>query len=774
MIGLSLSTTLLLLLSLTCLLVFTRTRVGRWPIGLPVSIVVAATAARLAAGPGSEPGPWLPTALVMLLPLAISGHIFRGMWWPQRLFLGALGITCVAYLAIVLRVTFAGGLPVLGIVLSSVLLLLEVGAILLTFVFAYEMADVFGREVCDPVVPSGGDAYRPRVCLQVPAYNEPPELVRQTLEALARLDYPNFLVQVVVNNTTDEALWHPVRQACAELGSRFHFIHLPQWPGFKAGALNEATRRLAPDVEVVAIVDADYMVAPDFLSACVPYLSDPGIAFVQTPQHYREWRDSAYLRGLFHAYRYFFDVTMVSRARANSIIFGGTMGMIRVSVLREIGGWAEWCITEDAEASLRILARGWRAVFLNRPFGEGLMPLDFDGLRRQRFRWAFGGIQILRRHFGLLLGRIPSSLTAAQRYHYLVGGLGWFGDVIGVGLGLFLLVATPLIVFGHIVLLRQLTGAILVLPLFLLVSGLLRLGWALKLATGARWRDVPFAIMVMLALSWTVAQASVRGLFQARGVFLRTPKSKGPSRLRRAIVATWLESAIAIGCFALIPAVVLVGPRPLSAVIALLLGWQVIAWGSAPGASLLSQGIRLTPARIVFRRSPQNRGGRARGGPVGARALALGPVLAVMAFMTLVPAVATSPRGDDAIAKALGDAGLITLPALVIAPPRAASPASKPAPSPTSSRVDQGGAALYPTPAGSGGNGPAPQPSNYPTPGSSPSQPPAPPTPLATPTPTPPQQTPSPGQPTPTPRPTGPPSPVPSPTSHPTPSPGPR
>lgn len=185
------------------------------------------------------------------------------------------------------------------------------------------------------------------------------------------------------------------------------------------------------------------------MTNCVPHFADPTVAFLQTPQHYREWRDSPYLRGLFYAYRYFFDVTMVARARVNAIIFGGTMGLIRLRVLRDIGGWAEWCITEDAEASLRILAEGWKSVYLGESYGQGLMPLDFDGLRRQRFRWAFGGVQILRRHFGLLIGLKRSKLTMWQRYHYLVGGLGWFGDLVGVGLSAFLLLTAPLLVIGQ-------------------------------------------------------------------------------------------------------------------------------------------------------------------------------------------------------------------------------------------------------------------------------------------------------------------------------------
>ena len=64
------------------------------------------------------------------------------------------------------------------------------------------------------------------------------------------------------------------------------------------------------------------------------------------------------------------------------------MGLIRRSAFIKIGGWNQECITEDAEASLRMLGAGYRGVYDPTAYGEGLMPLDFDGLKKQRFRWA--------------------------------------------------------------------------------------------------------------------------------------------------------------------------------------------------------------------------------------------------------------------------------------------------------------------------------------------------------------------------------------------------
>ena len=668
-----------------------------------------------------------PIFVILIVAVATLDFLLRTIHWPARLFFATLVVATVAFAGVLLTVTFTTHGPALGLGLSIVLVVLEMGALALTLVFAYEITEALGRDMPAAPRPLNADSYRPRVCLQVPAYNEPPDLLRQTLDALSRLDYPELTIQVIVNNTTDPQLWMPVEEECRRLGPRFRFIHLPSWPGFKAGALNEATRRLDPDVEIVGIVDADYVVEPEFLSACVPYFASPDVAFVQTPQHYRDWRDSPYLRGLFYAYRYFFDVTMVARARVNAIIFGGTMGLVRRTSLQEIGGWAEWCITEDAEASLRLLARGWKSVYVNQVFGAGLMPLDFDGLRRQRFRWAFGGVQILRRHVGTLIGLKRSRLTLAQRYHYLVGGLGWFADPLAVGLAFFLLATSPFLALGHPLLLRQLVGVLLVLPIFLLVAGLLRLAWSIHEACGAPWRDTPLAAMVMLALGWTVTRACVGALVLQRGVFLRTPKVRTPSRVGRAVLGTLPESLVAAACAVMAVAVGLFGPRTLGLAVATLLVWQVMAWGSAPLASLLAQGIPLTPARILFKRSPQTTGARPSPLTPRHRRLLVAAVVVVAAIL-LTPAIVTAPGADSSFQQAINAA----LPPVI---------ANLVSPSPSGSTAGPGTGPTKPPVITS----PSPSASPSPSVSSSPStRPTGPPTPVASPSPSHPAPSPTP------------------------------
>ena len=678
-----------------------------------------------------SPGFTLTGCLALAVVTVAAHRITRGWTWLAAQQLVSVALAFILYIAYSIAVTVdhAGSRHlVLWVLAGSVIILLgEVAAVSLAISYLFEILDVLGRRRRDATPaqrPTGGD--QPWVVVQVPMYNEPYELVRETLMALAHLDYPKYLVQVVDNNTKDPAVWMPVQDLCARLGSRFQFLHLDPWPGFKAGALNEATRRLPPEVEVIAIVDSDYVVHPGFLSATVPYFADPEVGFVQTPQNYRDWRDDRYLRGLFHSYRYFFDITMPARAHRNAIIFCGTMGLIRRSALEEIGGWNPDCITEDAEASLRILGRGYRGVYVRKAFGEGLMPLTFDGLKKQRFRWALGGIQILRQNWRELapFTHHELRLTPAQRAHYLVGALQWFGDAT-LGAFTVLLLGTAIATAAHHRLpVAQLTGAVLVIPVVFLAFGLLRAVWALRSSGDLTWGDAGRALRVWFALSFTVTRADIQGLLVAKAQFLRTPKRRdGMGSLARALWSARAETALAVASILAAAAMEVRSFGFTTTILAALLLFQGSVYLCAPWASLAADGITLTPLRRIYLNSPRSVGERA---DERSRAAAVPLGIGAVAFAGLVVAFATagpsgpqpfsSGVGGPVIAAAPPPTGATPTPAPSASPSPSLSPSPSPTTSPTPSRTAGPSASPSPRPSASPSAAPSPTASNSPSP----------------------------------------------------------
>jgi glycosyltransferase involved in cell wall biosynthesis len=549
------------------------------------------------------------------------------VWLPVTGRWGARGHLCwaattylfVVYLAFMLWWTFASGLGIAGTVAGLVLWLLEVAAAALGAAYLWELCDALGRaswarRVGEHELPESPAGTPPFVCLQVPCYNEPPDMVIETLQSLQAIDYPRFEIQVIDDNTDDEALWRPVEAWCREHGVKF--VHLSDWPGFKSGALNYALEHLVDDsCDLIGVVDSDYQIDPDFLQRCVPLFADERVGFIQAPQDYRDWENDAYFRRLYYSYSYFFAVSQPSRNERDGAIFAGTMGLIRRRALEAVGGWDEWCITEDAELSLRLLRAGWSGLHVDRSFGKGIMPLTFEALKGQRFRWCFGGIQILRRQWrSMLPGRRTreNDLSPAQRWAYLTGAIQWYGDLLGLVFYVFLLVGAANIAFGEGLLYRKLTGFLLAAIPLLVVLGLVRAVALLRRGTGASWGDAFGAFFIWQSTSLTVARASVQGLFAKRAVFLRTPKTHEEPSLSDAVRANWGECLLgALGLAGIAAALTDVssygGP-----LLAVLLLWPTMSFLAAPSNSLSARRAALPPDLRERRRTEHLRSGGRR------------------------------------------------------------------------------------------------------------------------------------------------------------------
>ena len=433
-------------------------------------------------------------------------------------------------------------------VVSGVLLLLGMlGVILVLLAEAHEWAEahwVTSRRRLGPPMRANGEP-QPKVSIHVPAYNEPPDMVIETLEALARLDYSNFEVLVIDNNTRDEAVWRPVEAHCAKLGERFRFFHVAPLAGFKAGALNFALRQTAADAQIVAVIDSDYVVDPNWLSELVPGFQDPRIAIIQAPQDYRDEGQSAFKAMCYAEYRGFFHIGMITRNERNAIIQHGTMTLVRRDRLEGAGGWAEWCITEDAELGLRIFEAGYQANYVPTSYGRGLMPDTFIDFKKQRFRWAYGAMQTLKSHARSLFTE-GGSLSPGQRYHFVAGWLPWVAD----GCNMLFNIAALAWSAAMICLPRQIDPPLVmysVLPLSLFTFKLAKLVHLYRVRVGANFRQTAAAAIAGLALTHTIGTAVLKGLFTRGEPFFRTPKNGDSQRALQALGAARDETIMMLG-----------------------------------------------------------------------------------------------------------------------------------------------------------------------------------------------------------------------------------
>jgi cellulose synthase/poly-beta-1,6-N-acetylglucosamine synthase-like glycosyltransferase len=405
--------------------------------------------------------------------------------------------------------------------------------------------------------------YTPLVSIHVPCYSEPPELVIQTLNALAALRYQNFEVLVIDNNTKDEKLWRPVEAHCNRLGAHFRFFHVDPLAGAKAGAVNFALKYSNPAAEVICIVDADYIAEADFLDRYLPLFSNPKTGYVQLSHDYHSWEKSRFLTAAYQMYVNFHKICLPNFCEYDAGFTVGTMCLLRRTALEEAGGWAEWCLTEDSEVAVRIQALGYGGHSLADTGGRGLIPETFEGMKKQWFRWAAGPVQQFQRHWRLYVGLHPTKLSLAQRANEIMHSFSHFPHVYSLIVSL---VLAPLAV---LLALRWGDGPLPpVSPgvlVYLIVSSITV--WV------SRWisfnylnlyveRDVPFfrgwkglrtfamSRLILSGLHWTYIVASIAPFFGKGLSWLRTDKFEKSFSLLRALHGSRWETAIAALYFA--------------------------------------------------------------------------------------------------------------------------------------------------------------------------------------------------------------------------------
>jgi exo-beta-1,3-glucanase (GH17 family)/cellulose synthase/poly-beta-1,6-N-acetylglucosamine synthase-like glycosyltransferase len=514
-------------------------------------------------GPIVNENYWKLAAIALLVGILMSLPILRidrpTMMQALMLSVAANGVgawasTVFAY--------WAGHYFVFGSAFALTLgLILLVPLILIAMARIDEIAAIaFGRgprrliaKSAEPMAPATiGDAIAfPKVSIHIPAYFEPVEMLKQTLDAVSRLDYPNFECVCIINNTPDPEFWQPIQDHCRALGERFKFINAEKVQGFKAGALRIAMERTAADAEIIGIIDADYVVHPDWLKDLVPVFADPRVGLVQAPQEHRDGDRSLMHYIMNGEYAGFFDIGMVQRNECNAIIVHGTMCLLRRSAMDMAGGWSSDTICEDTDLGLTIQQQGWLTHYTNVRYGEGLLPDTYEDFKKQRHRWAYGGFQIVKKHWRRFMPG-ASRLTPDQRREFSLGWLNWLGaESLGVVVAILNLIWVPIVAFADI----AIPDKILTLPIIAsFVVSLVHFVALYRLRVHIKAGQMLGAMIAAMSVQWTVSRAVAQGLITEHLPFARTSKG-GLSVMSIEFQAFW---EAVIGVLLLVGATVLV------------------------------------------------------------------------------------------------------------------------------------------------------------------------------------------------------------------------
>jgi cellulose synthase/poly-beta-1,6-N-acetylglucosamine synthase-like glycosyltransferase len=363
----------------------------------------------------------------------------------------------------------------------------------------------------------------PKVTIQLPIYNER-YVIERLVDAVAHFDYPRELLDIqVLDDSTDET--QGVARACVEryqaLGLPIRYLHRTNRSGYKAGAL--AAGLESATGEFVAIFDADFLPAADFLRRTLPYLVDPKIAMVQTRWTYLNREYSALTQVESILLDGHFVMEHGGRSRSGSFFnFNGTAGVWRRCVIDEAGGWQHDTLTEDTDLSYRAQLLGWKFLYL--PDIECLseLPVEMNAFKAQQARWAKGLMQTAKKILPRVLRSNESPAVKAEAVFHLTANISYP----------FMVILSTLLLPAMIVRFYQGWFQMLVIdvPLFIAsscsISGFyLASQRALYPRTWKRSIPyMPFVMAVGIGLSVRNAQAVLEAVCGMKSEFVRTPK----------------------------------------------------------------------------------------------------------------------------------------------------------------------------------------------------------------------------------------------------------
>lgn len=321
-------------------------------------------------------------------------------------------VVCIFYLAYRAIYTFNSS-GTYALTVSILLYVAECWGIFNLFLFFMQVWEV-NEPPAQPVLEGRS------VEVFVPTYNEDVSLLRATLEACVRMDYPHKTYVL------DDGRRPEVEALARELN--INYIARPDNRHFKAGNLNYAFERT--DGEFVVILDADHVPEPHFITRLIGYFSDDKLGYVQTPHAFYNF-DSFQAR-LDHKNRkyweeghLFYYVIQPGRNHWGCPIFAGSAAMFRRRALQDVGLIATETITEDLHTGLRMNAKGWRSLAITDRLIAGQAAPDITTFHSQRLRWGTGNLSILKYDNPLF----AKGLSLPQRLCYLGSMLHWASGI---------------------------------------------------------------------------------------------------------------------------------------------------------------------------------------------------------------------------------------------------------------------------------------------------------------------------------------------------------
>ncbi len=410
----------------------------------------------------------------------------------------------------------------------------------------------------------------PRVTIQLPIFNEK-YTVERLFRAITRLDYPSEQLQIQVLDDSTDDTYHLVKRLAKHYracGVDIELLHRIDRTGYKAGALANALQTATG--ELIAIFDADFVPASDWLKRTVPRFQEPKLGCLQTRWGHTNQEYNSLTRAEAIGIDGHFVIEQTVRSQNGFFLnFNGTAGMWRRACIEDAGGWQWDTLTEDLDLSYRAQMRGWKFDYIPDVVVPAELPSQVEAFKKQQFRWAKGSFQVVRKTLPLVLER--TDLPWKVRLMALLHLTGYF--VHPLMLALLLLTLPVGLLIPSVFKIFPLSVLACFGPPILYLTATV----SIKAPFFERLKLLPLLTIMGFGISLSTSIAVLEGLAGKGGEFIRTPKLnlsniKGQHQvLDHAYVPpvsplVWGETAL--GLYALFTGIVLAG----------YVGWDIVPW----------------------------------------------------------------------------------------------------------------------------------------------------------------------------------------------------
>lgn len=256
------------------------------------------------------------------------------------------------------------------------------------------------RKYKKPTLPEF-QANRPTVSIHLPIYNER-YVVHRLVKACAVMAESYGIEKVnikILDDSTDDTSLE-IDKIVEEYKQRhlnIQVLRRENRKGFKAGALQAGLQQTKE--EYIAIFDADFIPAPDFLLRTLPYfMQDETLGIVQSRWTHLNRDYNTLTKAIAIGIDVHFLIEQTGRFAAGVFQnFNGSAGVLRKSAILEAGGWQSDTLAEDLDLSYRLQNHGYKILFLKDLLSPGEIPPTVPSFKKQQGRWACGSLRTARK-----------------------------------------------------------------------------------------------------------------------------------------------------------------------------------------------------------------------------------------------------------------------------------------------------------------------------------------------------------------------------------------